>query len=65
MCSLEPEEGEGVVAQAPEGLIPDPITPDEAPSARIAPQGWLRTLPSDAADQGGMDGFFAARFRKA
>ena len=65
VCSLEPEEGEGVAAQAPEGLIPDPITPDEAPAARITPQGWLRTLPSDAADQGGMDGFFAARFRKA
>ena len=65
VCSLEPEEGE---AQA-EGFLkrhPDfrlsPITPGEggAPQASITDAGLLRILPHHL--EGGLDGFFAARF---
>lgn len=65
VCSLEPEEGAGIAASAPEGLIPDAITAGDIAPEHVTPQGWLRTLPSHAAADGGMDGFFAARFRKA
>jgi len=30
----------------------------------ISAEGDLRTLPCHLADKGGMDGFFAARFRR-
>jgi len=65
VCSLEPEEGEGVASPPPEGLIAHPITTEEVPNALLTPQGWLRTTPSDYAEDGGVDGFFAARFIKA
>ncbi len=61
-CSLELEEGEeravGVV------LDPLPVGVAELP-AGLAPtsEGWLRTYPSMLADVGGLDGFFAARWR--
>ncbi|GBQ56771.1 tRNA/rRNA cytosine-C5-methylase Nol1/Nop2/Sun [Komagataeibacter swingsii DSM 16373] len=68
VCSLQPEEGEQrALAAAAMGLVPDPFTPDELaflPQART-PEGWLRTHPGMLADRGGMDGFFAARFRRA
>ncbi|GAN96926.1 RsmB/NOP family class I SAM-dependent RNA methyltransferase [Komagataeibacter europaeus] len=68
VCSLQPEEGEQrALAAAAMGLVPDPFTPDELaflPQART-PEGWLRTHPGMLADLGGMDGFFAARFRRA
>ncbi|MXO75138.1 methyltransferase domain-containing protein [Altererythrobacter aerius] len=62
-CSLEPKEGEaqaGAVA-----LTPHPIATGELP-APLAPtaEGWLRTDPAMLADVGGMDGFFAARWRR-
>jgi 16S rRNA (cytosine967-C5)-methyltransferase len=65
VCSLQPEEGFArvVAATARLGLRHDPFTPAELamlPAARDA-NGCLRTLPSMLADQGGMDGFFAAR----
>ena len=68
VCSLQPEEGEQR-ARAAEAmdLIPDPFTPEELsflPQART-PEGWLRTHPGMLAERGGMDGFFAARFRRA
>ena len=72
-CSLDPEEGETLV----EALLretslveADPVLPDEI--AAIAPfitlSGALRTTPADL-DLGrpgisGLDGFFAARFRR-
>ena len=66
VCSLEPEEGERVVASlaADVGLEPDPIRPDEI--ARLAPTaaGHLRILPGFLAEHGGADGFFIARFRR-
>ncbi len=63
VCSLQPEEGAGRVADLP-GLRPDPFTAaelDGIPRA-LTPQGTLRTHPGLWTDRGGMDGFFAARF---
>ncbi len=67
VCSLEPEEGEAQAAPdgPAAGLIPDPVGADELP-AGLAPtaQGWVRTDPAMMAEQGGLDGFFIARWRK-
>ena len=63
VCSLEPAEGEGVVARADASLRRDPIAPAELaglPEA-ITREGFLRTTPALWAERGGMDGFFAAR----
>lgn len=62
VCSLEPEEGGEQASRI--GLQAVPIQPDELPFD-IAPteQGWLSTDPGMLADQGGLDGFFIARFR--
>jgi 16S rRNA (cytosine967-C5)-methyltransferase len=64
VCSLEREEGEQQVGQV--SLPPFPITADELP-ARLRPtaEGWLRTDPGMLAGQGGLDGFFIARWRAA
>lgn len=68
VCSLEPEEGEAQVeaflARRPDMAL-DPIAPGEggAPTASLTPRGTLRLLPHQL--DGGQDGFFAARFRKA
>ena len=61
-CSLEREEGEEQAARV--ALTPDPVRADELP-AGLAPmaEGWLRTDPSMLADQGGLDGFFVARWK--
>ncbi|WP_235035559.1 transcription antitermination factor NusB, partial [Roseomonas sp. 18066] len=66
-CSLQREEGEAQAATPPPGLVPDPIRAEEVPglAAAISPEGWLRTRPDLWAEQGGMDGFFMARFRAA
>lgn len=68
VCSLEAEEGEAQAAwiDAECGLAPMPITAAELPAA-LTPtaEGWLRTHPGMLADQGGLDGFFVARWRKA
>lgn len=62
VCSLEREEGEGVAANC--DLPPAPVTADELP-AGIEPTatGQIRTDPGMLADNGGLDGFFVARFR--
>jgi len=62
VCSLEREEGEEQAANVK--LTPVPISADELP-AGIAPtpEGWLRTDPGMLADQGGLDGFFVARWQ--
>jgi 16S rRNA (cytosine967-C5)-methyltransferase len=68
VCSLEPEEGEGQVAaflgRTP-GVTLDPIAEGEggAPAASQRPDGTLRILPHHT--EGGTDGFYVARFRKA
>ncbi|WP_068865028.1 RsmB/NOP family class I SAM-dependent RNA methyltransferase [Erythrobacter dokdonensis] len=68
VCSLEVEEGEEQAAwiDANLGLTPAPITAEELP-AGLAPtlEGWLRTHPGMLADEGGLDGFFVGRWRKA
>ncbi|KRA65979.1 rRNA methyltransferase [Caulobacter sp. Root655] len=67
VCSLEPEEGEAQVeaflARRPDIKL-DPIAPEEggAPAASLTPRGTLRILPHHR--EGGLDGFFAARFVK-
>ena len=63
VCSLEPEEGEAQAATVT--LAPDPIRADELPSG-IGPSadGYLRTDPGMLASEGGLDGFFIARWRK-
>ena len=68
VCSLEPEEGEAQVeaflARRPDMAL-EPIAPGEggAPEASLTARGTLRLLPHQR--EGGQDGFFAARFRKA
>ncbi|WP_294330996.1 transcription antitermination factor NusB [uncultured Sphingomonas sp.] len=67
-CSLEPKEGEAhlapFLAAHPEFALVA-ATADELP-AGIAPRedGSVRVLPGMLADQGGLDGFFIARFRR-
>lgn len=72
VCSLEPEEGEAMVDWALEALKEierDPVTAAELPGleAAITPDGLVRTLPSmnPGGVEGGMDGFFVARFQRA
>lgn len=66
-CSLEPEEGErqaaAFLARHP-GFARIPLTADELGGGAelVDGNGDLRTLPSQRA--GGLDGFFASRFRR-
>jgi 16S rRNA (cytosine967-C5)-methyltransferase len=64
-CSLEPEEGEMQLERflkAHRNFTLDPVLPDEVPiGIRTSAKGYLRTLPGMLADEGGCDGFFAAR----
>jgi 16S rRNA (cytosine967-C5)-methyltransferase len=62
VCSLEPEEGEEVVAGL--NLAADPVRPGELPDAVPLRDGFVRTLPGLWLDEGGCDGFFVARFRR-
>ena len=75
-CSLEPQEGEAIVAEflaTNAGFARQPIEAGETGldglDDAITLNGDLRTLPSllghDPAEQGGLDGFFAARLRRA
>ncbi len=65
VCSLQPEEGEKQIAAALSrhaDLARVPVRPDEVGGLPFLNRdGDLRTLPSMLADQGGIDGFFAAR----
>jgi 16S rRNA (cytosine967-C5)-methyltransferase len=63
-CSLLPAEGEAVAV--PDLLAPDPWPPGAVPDLpqAITAAGTLRTRPDFWAERGGMDGFFAARFRR-
>lgn len=68
VCSLEPEEGEGVLAaflaeRRDYAIVP--IRPDEiAPGMTPREEGTLRILPGALADVGGADGFFIARMTR-
>ena len=61
VCSLEPEEGEAQAEKLPLQTLP--VTPAECPEG-VAPssRGWCRTDPGMLPDEGGLDGFFIARF---
>ncbi len=69
VCSLEPEEGveqvENFLRQQPD-FRREPVTAQDVfgHGEWISPEGDLRTLPAHLAEQGGMDGFFAARLRR-
>lgn len=57
-CSMEREEGEGVVEAS--GLPIDPIRTDELPAGLVPDaKGWLRILPTR-----GLDGFFVTRLKR-
>lgn len=70
VCSLEPEEGEGVAQaflESRDDFSLMPIGADEVPeclSMAVTKAGNLRTTPAMLAASGGCDGFFAARFHK-
>ncbi len=65
VCSLEPEEGPGVVADAlASGLwTRAPVRPGEIAGADafLTADGDIRTLPAHWPEIGGLDGFYAAR----
>ncbi len=67
-CSLQPEEGEKQAAAAlarHEGIERIPVRPEEIGGlAAVTRDGDLRTHPAMLAAEGGLDGFFAARFQK-
>lgn len=73
-CSLDPAEGEDVVRAVLADLDSvrlEPVVPGEFgwADAHIGGDGWLRTTPADlmldTPEMSGMDGFFAARLRRA
>ncbi|MCI4662751.1 MAG: methyltransferase domain-containing protein [Neomegalonema sp.] len=66
VCSLFREEGEAQ-AQAFLSRHDDASTQAAAalPQDLISPEGWLRSLPCDWIEMGGLDGFFAAALRKS
>jgi 16S rRNA (cytosine967-C5)-methyltransferase len=68
-CSLQPEEGLEVIEPAlarGRPIARAPIGSSELGGLPIEPtaEGDLRTLPSDLAGRGGLDGFFIARLRR-
>ncbi len=72
-CSLEPEEGEGVVAGFLDAhpafeVVPLGARDTAIPASFITPDGYLRTRPDLGFGpdpiMAGMDGFFAARLRR-
>ncbi|MCV6591462.1 MAG: methyltransferase domain-containing protein [Silicimonas sp.] len=65
-CSLFPEEGEEQVAAALARIGDLELVPagDGFDPAWRTPEGCLRLRPDHWADQGGIDGFFVARFQK-
>jgi 16S rRNA (cytosine967-C5)-methyltransferase len=68
VCSLEPAEGEAVAdafLAATGDFQLDPVRREELPEAIAITDGRVRILPGTFAEQGGADGFFVARFRRA
>jgi 16S rRNA (cytosine967-C5)-methyltransferase len=68
-CSLEPHEGEAqaeaFLARHPE-YATQPVSAGELPQGVQAnANGHIRTMPPMLAEQGGLDGFFVARFVRA
>ncbi len=65
-CSLQPGEETASPASPPEGFVAEPVRAEEIGGwdFAIRADGALRTLPCHLGDSGGIDGFYAARFRK-
>lgn len=68
VCSLEPQEGEAQIeaflARHGDYAI-DPVLADELPEGlNPHPRGWVRTLPGQLNEAGGLDGFFIARLMR-
>ncbi|MBT3766078.1 MAG: RsmB/NOP family class I SAM-dependent RNA methyltransferase, partial [Rhodospirillales bacterium] len=67
-CSLQPEEGVEIYVELNQSglLAPQPITPEERPDLKpfLTREGTLRPLPCHWPEFGGMDGFFAARWKR-
>ncbi len=69
VCSLEREEGETQIIAflrrnpAFRTVAADPAAVG-APAEAVTPEGWLRILPSQWPEHGGLDGFFAARLER-
>lgn len=62
-CSLDPREGEAIAERVIAGLPRQPFEADELPlGLKPDAQGFVRTLPGQV--EGGLDGFFIARFRR-
>ncbi len=65
VCSLEPEEGPGIVAAAlKSGWRRSPLSA-EIPAEFITADGDMRTHPAHWPEIGGLDGFYAARLLRA
>jgi 16S rRNA (cytosine967-C5)-methyltransferase len=69
-CSLEREEGEtqiiAFIRRHPEfSLVAADPESVGAPVEALAPEGWLRILPSMWPDHGGLDGFFIALLQRS
>lgn len=69
VCSLQPEEGEGLIRKVLKAGLPlarVPIAAEEVFGlpVEITDLGEVRTLPSHLFDQGGMDGFYIARLQR-
>jgi 16S rRNA (cytosine967-C5)-methyltransferase len=69
VCSLEPEEGAEQVAHflaRDDRFVREAVRADDVfgRAEWINAEGDLRTLPCHLAEQGGMDGFYAARLRR-
>ena len=66
VCSLQPEEGPGVAATIADKTTRLAISPDALGGLAqlLTPEGELRTLPCHLAENGGMDGFYGALFRR-
>jgi 16S rRNA (cytosine967-C5)-methyltransferase len=66
ICSLQPDEESASPAHPPEGFVAEPIAATEIGGWDFAVRadGALRTLPCHLGDSGGIDGFYAARFRR-
>ncbi|HVK80641.1 MAG TPA: transcription antitermination factor NusB [Verrucomicrobiae bacterium] len=61
VCSLEPEEGPGIVAEAlRNGWRRDALT-NQIPAEFVTADGDMRTHPGFWPEIGGLDGFYAAR----
>jgi 16S rRNA (cytosine967-C5)-methyltransferase len=69
VCSLEREEGETQIIAflrrnpAFRTAAADPAAVG-APAEAVTPEGWLRILPSQWPEHGGLDGFFVARLER-